>query len=106
MLDAQSLGIEGRDIGGLLAQDIVQPQAAAGLGAAVVLIEPAAGAEHQGIFLIRHFRRRGPIHRGEAALAAGETAILVQGAGARMLAIGHRPLQAVALDAVVLDAHQ
>jgi len=63
----------------------------------VVLIESPAGAEHQGIFVIRHFRRRVQSIGVKRPWPQVNT-VFVQVTGARVIAIGHRPLQAVALD--------
>ena len=93
-----------RNIGGLLAQNIVQPLAAAGLGPGVIMGQAAAGAEDKGIFRIRHFGRRGPVYRFENAQAAGELSVFVQDAGAGMVFVRAGPLQAVAFQAVVFDA--
>eukprot|EP01022_Parablepharisma_sp_SALTPOND_P016201 TRINITY_DN2344_c0_g1_i6.p1 TRINITY_DN2344_c0_g1~~TRINITY_DN2344_c0_g1_i6.p1 ORF type:complete len:1167 (-),score=360.77 TRINITY_DN2344_c0_g1_i6:2196-5696(-) len=92
------------DVGRLLAHQVVQAPAAPGLGAGVVVVQPPAGGKHQRVLLVRHLGRRGPFRGLEVAQAAGEAAVLVQEGRAQMVQVGHRPLQAVALDALVLDA--
>ena len=76
------------------------------LGAGMIVEEAAARAEHEGIFRIRHFRGRRPVHGIEDSFSVGEDAVAVQEGRPRMIFRRAGPLEAVRFNPAVFDAAQ
>ena len=83
-----------------------RPTERPGLGPGVIVVESPARAQDEGVILVGDLGGRSPFHGGKPAQTARELSTLVQKAGPRVILMGAGPLEPVALQPMVFDAHE